>query len=136
MTDITTTPDTADDLAGISATVDTYFAMLNEADDARRAELAAQAWDPAAVYVDPLTRVEGPAAIAEMVGAVQAQFPGHHFARTSGIDTHHRVLRFAWELVAGDGRVTVAGLDVGTLAADHKLTGIAGFFGPLPEEED
>jgi SnoaL-like domain len=134
MADTTTTPDVDETLAAVTATVDTYFAMLNEPDDARRAELADQAWDPAGVYVDPLGRFDGPAAIAQMVGAAQQQFPGHHFARTSGVDTHHRVVRFSWELAAGDGTVAVAGLDVGTLAADDRLTGIAGFFGPLPEQ--
>jgi len=129
MTDTTTTPD----IAAVTATIDTYFAMLNEADDARRAELAGQAFDPAGVFVDPLARCDGPDAIAQMVGAAIQQFPGHRFARTSGIDTHHKVVRFSWELAAGDGTVAVAGLDVGTLAADDRLTGIAGFFGPLPE---
>jgi len=130
MTDTTTTPDTA----AITATIDTYFAMLNEPDGARRAELAGQAWDPNGVYVDPLGRHEGPDAIAQMVGAVQQQYPGHRFARTSGIDTHHKVVRFSWDFAAGDGAVAVAGIDVGTLAADDRLTGIAGFFGPLPED--
>lgn len=126
MTDTTTVPDMA-------TAIDRYFAMLNETDADRRAELAAQAWTDDGRYVDPLTLVEGPAAIAEMVGAAQAQFPGQRFARTSGIDAHHSVVRFSWELAADDGTVSVAGLDVGVVADDGRLSRIAGFFGPLPE---
>src|SRR5262249_28784074 len=95
MTDTTTT-----DTAAIARTIDAYFPMPNQADDARRAELAEVAWDPNGVYVDPLGRHEGPTAIAQMVGAVQQQYPGHRFARTSGIDTHHKVVRFSWDFAA------------------------------------
>jgi len=69
-----------------------------------------------------------------MVTGVQARFPGHRFRRVSGIDIHHDQLRFAWELVAPDGAVVVAGIDVGVLAADGRLRRITGFFGALPAE--
>jgi hypothetical protein len=68
-----------------------------------------------------------------MVAAVHAQYPGHRLRRTSAIETHHDQVRFGWELVAPDGSVTVAGVDVGILAADGRLAAITGFFGPLPE---
>jgi len=47
---------------------------------------------------------------------------------------HHDQLRFAWELAAPNGAVTVAGIDVGALASDGRLHRITGFFGELPEE--
>jgi hypothetical protein len=50
----------------------------------------------------------------------------------SGIDAHHDYLRFLRELVAPDGTVALAGLDVGELAADGRLRRITGFFGALP----
>lgn len=126
MTDTTATPD-------VATTVDTYFAMLNETDDERRAELAGQAWAEDGSYVDPLALAVGPAKIAEMVGAVQAQYPGHRFTRTSGIDAHHSLIRFSWRMAGPDGSVTVDGLDVGIVAEDGRLSRIGGFFGPLPE---
>ena len=125
MTDTTTTPD-------VAATIDAYFAMLNETDPGRRAELAGQAWADDAVYVDPLSLVTGPAAIADMIGAVHQQYPGQRFSRTSGIDAHHTVVRFEWQLADDDGNVTVPGLDVGVIADDGRLSRIAAFFGPLP----
>ncbi len=42
------------------------------------------------------------------------------------------LLRFAWELAASDGKIVVAGIDIGELASDGKLQRIAGCFGPLP----
>lgn len=121
-------------MSDVTTTVDTYLAMWNEPDAARRAELIRTAWGEAGHYVDPLLEAEGHDALSQMVAAVHAQYPGHRFRRTSAVDTHHDQLRFGWELVAPDGSITVGGVDVGILAADGRLTRITGFFGPLPEE--
>jgi hypothetical protein len=115
-----------------ATTVDTYLAMWNETDTARRAEHIGSAWAPGGRYVDPVLEAEGHAALSEMVAGVQAQFPGHRFRRVSGIDAHHDQVRFAWELAGPDGAVTVAGIDIGTVAPDGRLYSIAGFFGELP----
>jgi hypothetical protein len=47
------------------------------------------------------------------------------------VDTHHGEVRFGWELGVPGGDVTVAGVDVGILAADGRLLRITGFFGDL-----
>ena len=97
--DTTTAPDpTAQATADPTAVVDTYIAMWNEADPVRRAELIEQAWAAEARYQDPLLEAEGHAALSEMVAGVHAQFPGQRFERLSGVDVHHGVLRFAWQL--------------------------------------
>jgi hypothetical protein len=57
------------------------------------------------------------------------------FRRSSGVDAHHDQVRFAWELGVPGGAVTVAGIDVGTLAADGRLRSISGFFGDPPPED-
>ena len=119
-------------MSDVSTTVDTYLAMWNEADPARRAEHIARAWTGDGSYVDPALEAEGHAALGDMVAGVQARFPGHRFRRISGIDLHHDQLRFAWELAAPDGAVVVAGIDVGALAPDGRLRRITGFFGELP----
>ena len=118
-------------MSDITETVDTYLAMWNEENADRRAELISAAWAPDGRYVDPLLEADGHAALSEMVAGVHAHYPGHRFRRTTGIDAHHDEVRFGWELVAPDGAVTVAGLDVGTLGADGRLTRITGFFGDL-----
>jgi hypothetical protein len=123
MTDTTTTSTTA--------TVDTYLAMWNEEDAARRAGLIEAAWSSGGRYVDPLLEASGHAALAEMVEAVQGQYAGARFRRTTAVDAHHDQVRFGWELVAADGSVVVAGIDVGCLDDGGRLTSITGFFGDL-----
>ena len=70
-----------------------------------------------------------------MADAVQQQFAGHRFRRTSAVDAHHGFLRVAWELVAPDGRVALTGVDFGRLAPDGRLAQVTGFFGDLPAVE-
>ena len=119
-------------MSDVTTTVDTYLAMWNETDPAKRADLIEQAWTTDGRYVDPMLEADGHAAIGDMVDTVQRTYPGQQFRRLSGIDAHHDHLRFAWEL-AGDGTVTVQGIDIGELADDGRFTRITGFFGDLPE---
>jgi hypothetical protein len=118
----------------ITTTVDAYLAMWNEENAARRAELIEQAWTTDGSYLDPLLEADGYAALDAMVAAVHSQYPGHRFRRTSGIDAHHDQIRFGWELTAPDGALTVAGVDIGTVAFDGRLRSITGFFGELPSD--
>lgn len=133
MTDTIT--DTITDTTDHTATVDAYIAMLNETDPRRRAALAELAWTEDGSYVDPLLEARGHAGLSDMAAVVHAQFPGQHFVRTTGIDAHHGLVRFGLELGDGEGTVTVAGIDVGIIAPDGRLSHIAGFFGPLPERD-
>ena len=52
--------------------------------------------------------------ISELIGAVQQQVPGHVFRLgDGGVDAHHNVARFTWELVpAGGGESLAIGFDV------------------------
>ncbi len=113
----------------IESTIDTYFAMWNEPDRAKRLEAIAQAWAPECHYVDPLNDVTGYDGLADMVEAVRAQFPGATLQRTGDIDAHHDVLRFPWSATGEDGAVIVAGIDVCVVAPDGRLQALAGFFG-------
>ena len=134
MTDTATpTPTTAFDPASVSGAVDAYLAALNETDADRRAAATAEAWTDDGTYRDPLSEVAGPEAISAMVGAIHEQFPGQTFRRTSAIDGHHDVHRFAWELADAAGAVTVGGIDIATIAPDGRLAAITAFFGPMAE---
>jgi hypothetical protein len=116
----------------VTTTVDTYLAMWNETDPTKRAQTIAAAWTDEGHYIDPLMEGKGHDGLSAMVAGVQEQFPGSRFRRTSGVDTHHGLLRFAWELVGGDGKVVTGGIDIGVLAEDGRLSRIAGFLGDLP----
>jgi hypothetical protein len=121
-------------VTNISTTIDTLFAMWNEPDADRRAQLVEAVWAEDGRLVDPPLDGSGNPGISDMVAAVQSQFPGHTFRRTTAIDTHHDTLRYGWDLVGPDGAVVATGLDVGVLADDGRLRRVNGFLGPLLEE--
>lgn len=128
---------TADQIpaADVAATIDGHLSAYGEPDAARRADLIARVWAGDGRLVDPPIAGEGHGGISEMAEAVLAHYAGHTFRRTSGVDVHHGAFRYAWELVAPGGEVALAGVDVGELADDGRLSRITGFFGELPARE-
>lgn len=116
----------------LSTTVDTWLRAYGEPDPDKRAALIAEVWAPEGTLVDPPFTGTGPDEITALAGAAQGQFPGHTFRRTSGIDAHHDLARYTWELVGPDGTIAVGGTDVVALAADGRLLRVAGFFGDPP----
>ena len=112
--------------------VDRYIACWNESDPARRRELIAQAWAPDARYVDPLMRGEGHAAIAELVRAVQAQFPGHRFIRIGSVDAHAGGIGFTWELAHPQAGTFARGTDFAELDGEGRLSRVTGFLDGTP----
>ena len=120
-------------MSDITATIDTYLAAYGETDPASRRRLLEQSFAPSATLADPPFDATGLDAIDATFAAVQGQFPGHTFRRTSAVDSHHGAARYGWELVGTDGAVAVAGVDFVRLGNDGLLVQVAGFFGPLPE---
>ena len=118
--------------ATIDAAIDTYLEAYGETDTTRRTALIERVFAPEAHVFDPPIDGAGHAGINDMFAAVQSQFGGHSFRRSTGIDSHHGIARYGWELVAADGSVTLAGMDVAVVNEDGKLTRVAGFFGDLP----
>jgi hypothetical protein len=118
----------------VTETVDTYLESRNEPDATRRAALIKQVWAADGRLIDPPLAAEGHAGIEKMMVAQHASYAGYRFRRVSGVDEHHGQIRFAWEMLAPDGSVAVAGLDVGELAEDGRLRRITGFFGELPAD--
>ena len=119
----------------LSTTIDTYLEAYGEPDGNRRIALIEQVWAPDGHLFDPPIDAAGHTGIDQMFAAVQSQFAGHTFRRSTGIDAHHGIARYGWELVAGDGSVTLAGMDVAVVGDDGKLTRVAGFFGDLPPRD-
>jgi len=119
----------------IDLAIDTYLEAYGETDPARRAALIAETFAPEGHVFDPPIDGLGHAGIDAMFAAVQGQFAGHTFRRSTGIDSHHGIARYGWELVAPDGSVTLAGMDVAVVGDDGRLTRVAGFFGDLPAKD-
>jgi hypothetical protein len=122
--------------ATLEVTIDTNLEAYLEPDDERRTSLIKDVWATDGHLFDPPLDAKGHDAINEMFVTVQGMFGGHRFRRTTGIDTHHGIARYGWELVAPDGSVALAGMDVAVVDQEGKLTRIAGFFGELPARDD
>ena len=114
--------------------VERYIETWNEpALDARRAAVA-ELWADDGTYTDPLAAVRGHDEIAGLIGAVQAQFPGHVIRLADeGVDAHHGIGRFRWELVpATGGEPVVVGFDVAVTGEDGRLASVLGFIDKAP----
>lgn len=119
----------------LHTTVDTHLDAYGEPDGQRRAALISQVWTDHGQLVDPPIEGTGHAGISDMAAAVQSQFPGHTFRRTTGIDAHHSFARYGWELVSSDGDVVLAGLDIAEINDNGHLQRIVGFLGDMPAKE-
>lgn len=117
-------------MSNLNDLADRYIAMWNETDAARRRDLIAAVWTDDGSYVDPMLQGEGHAGIDAMVKSVQERFPGHRFARTSNVDSHHDRIRFDWELGPAGGAFLVKGVDFGMIDG-NRLKSITGFFNQM-----
>ena len=115
--------------------IDRYLDAYGETDTDRRRQLISSVFTTDATLADPPLDAAGHDGLSDMFAAVQAQFPGHTFTRTSSVDEHHGAARYQWSLTAPDGTVAVTGTDFARFGADNKLTSVVGFFGPIPQLE-
>jgi ketosteroid isomerase-like protein len=110
-----------------------YLELWNETDPALRRAAVETVWAEDARYVDPLANVTGHDAISDLIGDVQQQVPGHVFRLLDGIDAHHDVARFSWELVPADGGESIVeGFDVAVTADDGRICSVVGFLDKAP----
>ena len=109
-----------------------YLAVWNETDEAARAAKIAATFAEEVRYTDPIAAVNGHAELGALVGAAQAQFAGLAFRLAGAPDAHHDVVRFTWELAAGDEEALVVGFDVALVGADGRIGSVAGFLDKVP----
>ena len=113
--------------------VQRYLETWNETDPDRRLAATEQVFADDATYVDPLANVTGRTQISNLMGAVQQQVPGHVFRLLDGVDAHHNIARFGWELVpAGGGESVVEGFDVAVTGDDGRIGSVLGFLDKAP----
>lgn len=112
--------------------VDTYCAAWSTESAEQRRALLLSVWSDGATYADPTVHAEGAEDLLAHIAGIQARHPGARILRTSDVDIHHGVARFAWKFVMPDGTSPPEGLDIAFVDADHKrITRIIGFFGSL-----
>jgi len=110
-----------------------YLEAWNVRDPERRHGAVEAVWTEDGRYVDPLAEVTGHAEISALIGTVQQQVPGYVFRLLDGIETHHDVARFCWELVPRVGGESIAeGSDVAVIAGDGRIGSLVGFLDKAP----
>jgi hypothetical protein len=116
----------------VTALIDRYCRVWNEADASVRADLLASLWASHATYTDPSVHAANAQELLAHIAAVRARRPGASVVRTSAVDTHHAVARFAWHVVQADGTALPEGIDIAFISTDgSRIERIIGFFGPL-----
>ncbi|MFI9504623.1 nuclear transport factor 2 family protein [Nocardia sp. NPDC052566] len=111
--------------------IDTYCAAWNEHDPAQRRKLLSEVWADGATYTDPTFHAVGIDELLTHIDAVLTRRPTDAILRTSAIDTHHNLARFAWRAAPTDGTPPTDGLDLVEFTPDGRIQRIIGFFGPL-----
>lgn len=118
------------------ATIDRYCEAWSDPDAERRAAALADVWAIGASYTDPTVHIEGSEALLRHITSVMAGRPGARVERTSDVQVHHDVARFAWHVVLADGSTLPEGLDLAIFNDSVKITRIVGFFGSLQARSD
>src|SRR4051812_12417754 len=116
----------------LTTNIDTNLTAYGNPDGATRRTQLEAVWVADGRLIDPPIDGTGIDGLDQMMAAVQGQFPGHTFRRTSGVDAHHGVARYTWALIAADGSTALEGLDVAEFDDVGSLTRVVGFMGPLP----
>ena len=110
---------------------DHMLAAWNERDPTKVRGHLDRALAPDVEFIDPSVENHGIDEFEANVHAVQASLPGADYARTSGVDSHHRLHRYSWQITR-DGELVLPGFDVTEVDDDGRVTRVLGFFGPLP----
>ena len=115
----------------VTSLIDTYCQAWSASEEAERSRLLQQVWSPKATYTDPTAHAEGTAELLAHIAAVIARRPGSRVLRTSPVDQHHGVARFAWRAIEADGTELPEGIDIAFISTDGtKIERVLGFFGP------
>lgn len=111
--------------------IDRYCEAWSEHDEVRRAALLLSVWAPDASYTDPTVHAIGATELLAHIAKVQTRRPGAKVVRTSEVDEHHCVARFAWRAIEANGNALPEGIDLAFVTADgSRIERIIGFFGP------
>jgi hypothetical protein len=121
----------------LSDLIDRYCQVWTEPNAVRRTELLASVWATSATYTDPSVHAINAEALLSHITEVQARRPGSKVLRSSRVDVHHGIARFAWHVVLADGTTLPEGLDLAFVSPDGAMIErIIGFFGPLKRESE
>jgi hypothetical protein len=106
------------------------FALLNEADSARRDALIGKAFTENAVLSDADERAEGGRAIAQRIEAIHRAQPGMRYQPIGAVARQHEAVHFAYEVVDKTGSTAFEGVIFALLSSDGRLARVDLFVGP------
>ena len=116
----------------LTSLIDTYCRAWSAPTEAERSRLLDAVLSPKATYTDPTVHAEGTAELVAHIAKVIAKRPGSRVVRTSQVDQHHGIARFAWQAIEANGNELPEGIDIAFISADgSKIERIIGFFGPV-----
>jgi len=110
-------------------TIERYLGCWNTTDVDDRRRLTGDTFTAEARYVDPMADVHGTDELVALFTGFHEMFAGHSFRHKGGIDAHHGIVRWGWEMVNGDGEVALDGIDVAMVDDDGRISYLVGFFG-------
>lgn len=116
-------------LTDYQTTIDRYLDCWNTTDTDERRRLVDAVFGAEARYVDPMADVHGTEELVGLFTGFHAMFPGHSFRQKGGVDSHHGIARWGWEMLNPDGEPTLDGIDAAMIDADGRITYLVGFFG-------
>ena len=108
-----------------------YCKAWGKPDHETRRSILDSVMESSARYTDPKVDFICVAELSNHIGQVHLKWPGAKIIRTSELDFHHNVARFAWQLVVADGAIAVEGIDFVEFSTMGKISRIIGFFGPM-----
>lgn len=114
--------------------LDQMLAAWNETDPSMVRSHLESALASGVEFIDPSVETHGLDEFEANVHHVQASIPGAVYSRTSGVDSHHGLHRYSWQ-ISRHGETVVTGFDVTEVDGDGKVSRVLGFFGPLPDTE-
>jgi hypothetical protein len=112
------------------ASIDRMLSVWNEQDLSRLPGLLEAALTSDVVFIDPTIVTRGLIEFEQNVRHFRARYPQASVRRASGIDSHHGLHRYAWE-IDHRGKVLLRGMDVAESSPDGRVNRVLGFFGPL-----
>ena len=108
------------------------LAMWNDRDSSTARSYIEDVFSEEVVFIDPTHDIVGHDAFEEMVKAFRLSLPDADLSLSSGVDAHHGLHRYHWEIRRGQ-ELLITGFDVAQISADGKIDRVEGFFGPIPE---
>ena len=115
----------------VPAALKSMLEVWNERSLGKVRERIDAVFSPDVVFIDPDNSIVGRDAFEEMVKTFRTRLPEAICSRSSGVDAHHGLHRYHWE-IHQDGQRLIEGFDVACVDVDGFVSRVEGFFGPVP----